>query len=220
MSGNVIVDPPPENEEDRLVRELLDRIPVRKTAKILAIFAAFFLVVEATLILGVLSVNGVHRLTTFNGALLMMGGAALAWVYTMVFMWPMKQMSVESLRITYRMQRGLNEAKQYAEQDVKPVLKDLKAVVVDAKEILGQFKQRDFGAVEKAIQEISTVVGQNGDFHKTVASLSSGLDTFRKVAKYLEEMRGQIDNPELKARLVHAAKTLDALAEYLDLKVA
>jgi len=239
----IVQDQETKTEEDRQVEAILSKVPVKKTLTILFVFALNFIVIETYFIWRVLSVEGIHRLTTMNGSVVIIGGLLWACIFTLVFVWPMKLLNIEGLRLTYKMQKGMQDAKEWADRELKPMILELKGLITDAKdlkpfiedvkqvfadmkEIVSAFKERDFSKVEHALTEIEKAIGKNGDLQQALQGLASfkesfgdGVAQFREVAKFFDDMRKKIDNPDFKAKVAHAAKTLDALADYLDLRV-
>lgn len=238
------VKPTLVTEEDKKVSALLSQIPVRKTLGLLFFFGTSFLVIESYFIWRVLSPDGINRLTTTNGSVVIIGGLLWACIFTLVFVWPMKLLSIEGLRLTYKMQQGMEDTKKWAEttlkpmieqlqklikdaQELKPFIEDAKKVIADIREVVSAFKTRDFSKVEKTLEAIEKAIGNNGDLPQALKGLAElkenfkeGVQEFRAVAKFFTEMQSKIDNPDFKLKVVHAAKTLDALADYLDLKVS
>lgn len=232
------------SEEDKKVAALLAKIPVMKALVALFTFGIVFLAIEGYFIWRVLSQEGLNRLVTTNGAVVIIGGLLWAATFTLVFVWPMKILNIEGLRLTYKMQKGMEDTKVWAETTLKPMLnqfqeillqakemkpffEDSKKVIADIKEVVSAFKQRDFSKVEKTLEAIEKAIGNNGDLPQALKGLvelkenfKAGVEEFKAVAKFFTEMQGKIDNPDFKAKVVHAAKTLDALADYLDLKVS
>jgi len=232
------------SDEDKKVAALLASIPVRKVLTLIGIFSVGFIAVESFIIWKVISPDGIQRLTTNNGAIVIVGGAVWACIFTLVFVWPMKLLSIEGLRLTYKMQQSMEQTKDWAEKELKPMIADLKTiltqakelkpffedskkVMADIKEVVSAFKTRDFSKVEKTLEAIEKAIGNNGDLPQALKGLAEfkesfkeGVKEFRAVAKFFTEIQGKIDNPEFKSKVAHAAKTLDALAEYLDLRVS
>lgn len=232
------------SEEDKKVAALLLQIPVRKTLGLLFFFGVSFLAIESYFIWKILTPDGINRLTTTNGSVVIIGGLLWACIFTLVFVWPMKILNIEGLRLTYKMQKGMEDAKNWAEttlkpmitqlqeimtqaKELKPFIEDAKKVIADIKEVVSAFKVRDFGKVEKTLEAIEKAIGNNGDLPQALKGMAelkenfkAGVEEFKAVAKFFTEMQSKIDNPDFKAKVVHAAKTLDALAEYLDLKVS
>lgn len=241
---NEEVKPQLISEADKKVAALLSRIPVVKALIALFTFGVVFLAIEGYFIWRILSQEGLNRLVTTNGAVVIIGGLLWAATFTLVFVWPMKILSIEGLRVTYQMHQGMEEAKNWATQTLKPMIdqlqnlmkdamelrpffEDAKKVMSDVKEVVSAFKSRDFTKVEKTLEAIEKAIGNNGDLSQALQGVATlkdqfkaGVDEFRAVAKFFTEMQGKIDNPAFKAKVAHAAKTLDALAEYLDLKVS
>lgn len=238
------VKPQLVSEADKKVAALLSKIPVVKALIALFTFGVVFLSIEGYFIWRVLSQEGLNRLVTTNGAVVIIGGLLWAATFTLVFVWPMKILSIEGLRVTYQMHQGMEETKQWADTTLKPMIEqlqkimkdamelrpffeDAKKVMSDVKEVVSAFKARDFSKVEKTLEAIEKAIGNNGDLPMALKGLSElkenfkeGVEEFRSVAKFFVEMQGKIDNPAFKEKVAHAAKTLDALAEYLDLKVS
>jgi hypothetical protein len=209
-----MADEKPKTPPADPVQEILNRIPVRRVLTILFTFAVMFLSTEAFMIVRLLNVEGLHRLTTLNGSVVIIGGLCWAAVFTLVFVWPMKIMNVEGLRLTYRMQQDMKEMGSLVTEaketlaELKALLPDVKNAVADSSELVTLFKTRDFDKVEKVLGQVVEAMGKNGE----VAAIRQELQ------KEIKD-QAQKATPEVKVTLMHAVKTLDAVAEYLDLRV-
>lgn len=216
-----------EREADAQVQALLRTIPVRKVLTVLFIFAAIFISFEAFLIICVLPVEGLHRMTTLNGSIVIVGGLCWACIFTFVFVWPMKVLNIEGLRLTFSMRQDMREwastaieaKKAMAEllelvSEVKPVLSDVKALVE-------LFRKRDFDKVEQALSQIVAALGEKGEVTAMRSDLAKAVSEFGEIVEFMRKMKGDVDRetPQIREKLTHFAKTLDALADYLDIRV-